>query len=132
MTTAQNIQPGTILAFPERNPISHWPKISHVLYTVSRVTATQAIAVGLRGEIRMRLKDLSVVGEPYARVAIVDEEMQAKHDAEVTEYQRYRAANALVCDLIGRPMHQLKLTTAQLEALADAWVKIKAMKATTP
>ena len=126
------IRPGTVLALGERNPISHWPKISYVLYTVGRVTATQAIAVGPSGEIRVRLKDLGIVGEPYARVAIVNEEMQAKHDAEVAEYQRYRAANALVDDLIGRPAHQLKLTTTQLEALADAWVKIKAMKPTTP
>ena len=130
--TTPNIQPGTVLALGERSPISHWPKISYVLYTVSRVTATQAIAVGPRGEIRVRLKDLGIVGEPYARVAIVNEEMQAKHDAEVAEFKRYKAANALVDDLIGRPAHQLKLTTAQLEALADAWVKIKAMTTTAP
>ena len=131
MTTTPNFQPGTVLALSERKPISHWPKISYILYTVSRVTATQAIAVGQRGELRVRLKDLAVVGEPYARAAIVNEEMQAKHDAEVAELERWRAAHRATTDLIGYELHQLKLTTAQLEALAKAWGEIKAMAPST-
>ena len=126
------IRPGTVLALRERNPISHWPRISHDLYSVGRLTATQAIAVGPRGEIRVRLKDLGVVGEPYQRAAIATEEIQARHTAEQAELKRFRAAYQQTDDLIGRPLHQLKLSTDQLEALADAWVKIKAMTTTAP
>lgn len=126
--TTPDIRPGTVLALSNRNPISHWPQVSHALYTVSRVTATQAIAVGKAGdEIRVRLKDLGLVGGGYTRVAVATEAMQAKHAAQVAESERFSAAYRLVADLIGRELHQLKLTTAQLEALAKAWGEIKAM-----
>ena len=127
MTTKPDIHPGTVLYLSVRNPMSHWPQVSQSLYTVNRVTPTQAIAVGRRGEIRVRLEDLKVIGQDYGRAGIANEEIQAKHAAQVTEVHRYSAANALVSDLIGRPAHQLKLTTAQLEALAKAWADIKAM-----
>lgn len=130
--TTPIIRPGTILALRNDYRISCWPQVSHDLYSVGRLTATQAIAVGPRGEIRVRLKDLGVVGEPYQRAAIATEEMQARHTAERAELKRFRAAYQQTDDLIGRPLHQLNLSTDQLEALAEAWVKIKAMKATTP
>ena len=129
MTTTPDIRPGTVLAVGERNRgIGHWPKVTQHLYTVSRLTATQAIAVGERGEIRVHLKNLRVVGQDYTYAGIATEALQAKHAAQVAELARFRAANALVADLIGKELHQLNLTTAQLEALAKAWVDIKAMK----
>lgn len=127
MTTTPDIRPGTVLAMSEHNPISHWPQVSHALYTVSRVTPTQAIAVGERGEIRVRRSDLGVVGQSYAHAAIATDEMQAKHAAQKQELTRFRAACQQTDDLIDRPLHQLKLSTEQLEALAKAWVDIKAM-----
>ena len=128
MTTTPDIRPGAVLAITERNRgIGHYPKVTQRLFTVSRLTATQAIAVGERGEIRVHLKNLRVVGEDYTHAAIATEALQAKHAAQVAEVARYRAASALVDDLIGRPMHQLKLATEQLEALAKAWTEIKAM-----
>lgn len=126
--TTPDIRPGTVLALSERNPISHWPQVSHALYTVSRVTPTQAIAVGERGEIRVRRSDLGVVGQSYARAAIATDEIQAKHAAQKRELARFRAAYRQTDDLIDRPLHQLNLSTEQLEALAAAWVRIKAMK----
>lgn len=131
MTTTPNIRPGAVLAVAERSHgISHWPKVTNNLYTVSRLTATQAIAVGAHGEIRVHLKNLRVVGEDYTYAAIASDELQARHAAQVAEVARYSAANKLVDDLIGRHLHQLKLTTEQLETLAKAWVKIKAMAPT--
>lgn len=128
MTTTPDIRPGTVLAVGAHNPISHWPKVSQWLYTVSRLTATQAIAVGERGELRVHLKNLRVVGKDYTHAAIATEQMQERHAAEKAELARFNAAHALVArDLIGKELHQLKLTTAQLEALAKAWVEIKAM-----
>lgn len=125
------IQPGTVLATSASNPwgMSHWPKVSQSFFTVSRLTATQAIAVGERGEIRVHLKNLRLVGQDYCYAAIATKAMQARHAAEVAELARWRAAWDATDDLIGKELHQLKLTTAQLEALADAWTKIKAMAA---
>ena len=130
MTTEPGIRPGTVLARSARNPASHWPQISHVFYTVSRVTTTQAIAIGdFNREIRVRLKDLGVVGETYARVVIATEDMLTRNAAQVAELARFRAAHELVAkDLIGKDLHQLKLTTKQLEALAKAWTDIKQIK----
>lgn len=125
--TTSNIQPGTVLYLRARNPISHYPQVSHRLYTVSRVTPTQAIAVGDSGEIRVRLSDLKVIGEDYCTAGIASDELQARHAAEVQLLERFRAAHRLVADLIGKEMHQLKLSTAQLEALAAAWVQVKSM-----
>lgn len=128
MSNKHDIRPGTVLALRERNQfISHYPNVTHSLWTVSRVTATQAIAAGARGEIRVRLEDLKLVGESYTRAAIASEEMQAEHAAQVQELSRFRAAVKATDDLIGLELHQLKLNTDQLEALAKAWSEIKAM-----
>lgn len=127
MSNKHNIRPGTVLALSERNPLSHYPKVTHSLWTVSRVTPTQAIAASQRGEIRVRLKDLKVLGKDYTRAYIAGEKMQAENAAQVEEHARYRAAAQATYDLIGRPLHHLKLNTTQIEALARAWSEIKAM-----
>lgn len=129
MTNKHNIRPGTVLALNERSYVSHYPSVTHSLWTVSRVTPTQAIAASQQGEIRVRLEDLKVVGKDYTRAAIASEEMQAEHAAQVQELSRFRAAAQATNDLIGRELHQLKLNTAQLEALAKAWAEIKSMAA---
>lgn len=129
MTNKHDIRPGTVLALNERNPLSYYPQVTHSLWTVSRVTPTQAIVASQYGEIRVRLEDLKVIGKEYTRAAIASEEMQAQHAAQVQELSRFRAAVAQTDDLIDRPLHQLKLSTAQLEALAKAWTEIKAMGA---
>ena len=131
MTTTQHITPGTILAVAQdswHHP-SYLPKVSNALYTVSRVTPTQAIAAGSNGEeIRVRIKDIGLIGKGYKRAAIADDEIQAEHAAQMNELARFRSAYRQTDDLISRPLHQLKLSTDQLEALATAWVQIKAMK----
>lgn len=129
MTNKHNIRPGTVLALNERSYASHYPGVTHSLWTVSRVTPTQAIAASRQGEIRVRLEDLKVVGKNYTRAAIASEEIQAEHAAQVQELSRFRAAVKATDDLIGRELHQLKLNTKQLEALAKAWAEIKAMAA---
>lgn len=129
MTSTTEIRPGTVLAVSARNPISYYPQISHTLYTVSRVTPTQAIALGGRGEIRVHLKNLRLVGDSYCYAAIATDEMQARHAAQVAKLARWRAADAATQDLIDKPLHMLKLSTDQFEALAKAWTEIKAMRA---
>lgn len=122
------IRPGTVLAVSAANPISYYPRVTHILYTVSRVTPTQAIAIGERGEIRVQLKNLRLVGKQYAHAAVATEEIQERHAAQVAELARWRAADAATNDLIGKPLHMLKLNTDQFEALAKAWAEIKAMR----
>lgn len=131
MTNKHNIRPGTVLALSqnERGLLSHYPRVTHSLWTVSRVTPTQAIAASQYGEIRVRLEDLKVVGKDYERAAIASEKMQAEHAAQLQELSRFRAAVKATDDLIGRELHQLKLNTEQMEALAKAWAEIKAMSA---
>lgn len=125
------IQPGTVLAIPNTPTVRHWPRVEHSLLTVSRVTATQAIAVDGRGkEVRIRLKDLYLVGESYTRAVIATDEMQVEHAAQTQELARFYAAVKKTNDLIDHPLHILKLNTAQLEALATAWESIKAMTTT--
>lgn len=100
-----------------------------MLWTVSRVTPTLAIAANQYGEIRVRLEDLKVVGKDYERAAIASLEMQAEHAAQLQELSRFRAAVKATDGLIGSPLHQLKLNTAQMEALAKAWAEIKNISA---
>ena len=128
MSTKPEIRPGTVLALPASNTLSHYPRISHTLCTVSRVTPTQAVAAGRFGEIRVRLDDLKVIGRDYLRAAIASDEMLAQHAAEVDEFTRFSAAVQMTDDLIDRPLHKLRLSAAQMEALAKAWTDIKAMR----
>ena len=131
MTTTQHITPGTILAVQQRDKsflTRNWPKVSHALYTVSRVTATQAIAAGSSGEIRVRVKDMKVIGMDYTSATVADKRIQAEHAAQMNELARFKAAHRQTEDLVNRQLlHQLKLSTDQLEALAKAWTEIKEM-----
>lgn len=123
-----DIRPGTVLAAAHRHYQSkHVPHITHDLYTVSRLTPTQAVAVGEAGEIRVRLNNLRVVGTAFARIAVATPEIRERNAAEKAELQRWNAACRLLADLVGKELHQLNLSTAQLEALAQAWQHVKAM-----
>lgn len=128
MTTTQDIRPGDALAVAERNRgIDNWPKISRSFYTASHPSANQAIAPGEYGKIYALLKDICVASKVRTRVAISTEKMQAERMGQAAELARLHAAYKATADLIGRELRQLKLTTEQLEALAKAWVEIKAM-----
>ena len=132
MTEKQDITPGTVLAVRQTDNTfltRNWPKVSHALYTVSRVTATQAIAAGSSGEIRVRVKDMKVIGVDYTSATVADKRIQAEHAAQTNELARFKAAHRQTEDLVNcQLLYQLKLSTDQLEALAAAWVQIKAMK----
>lgn len=123
MTT--EIKPGTILALPARQAKTHWPRVNHKLYCVSKVTATQAVAVSGSGELRVRLSDLKVVGEDYKYAIVADEAFQALHEQQKEALHRYTQATLTVNDLIDVPAHRLQLSLRQIEALAKAWTEIK-------
>lgn len=129
MRTTPEINLGTVLAVGARESriSTGTPPLTHHLYTVSRLTETQAVAVGEVGELRVWRKNLKVVGQDYSYAAIATDEMQAAHYAQVAVRIRHRASVKLIDDLLDKRLHQLDLTVTQLEALAKAWTDIKLM-----
>jgi hypothetical protein len=99
------------------------------MLTVTRTTATQVVTKDERGhyEVRFRIEDGKQVGTSYTYAVEVTPELLAEHTKQTEELARWRAAEKATDDLIGSPMHELKLTTDQLERLAAAWVEVKAM-----
>jgi hypothetical protein len=128
MTKPHNIQVGTVLAHYVRQQTSHWPRVTHKLYQVTRVTATQAVAASGSHEIRLRLRDMKIIGDDYAIAQVADDALLAEHLAQKVAYRRYVTATEATKDLIDKPAHQLKLSLRQLEALAKAWQEIKVLE----
>lgn len=134
MPNLTHLKPGDYLATDNREYGSTpgRPRVSQTIWLIERETSTQLHAVSSGRPITVRKSDGKVIGQNYASAVEATMEMREKHRAQVATLLRYRQANALVNDLLGKELHQLKLTTEQLEALADAWLKIKAMATTTP
>lgn len=128
-----HIKPGDKLAIPaDSRAWSHVPHVTNHIVLINRVTATQLVGSWINGsEVRVNRETGKVIGRDYARAKEVTPEIMAQHKAEVDECQRWRTAVTNTNDLIGRPLHQLKLTTAQLERLAAAWAEVKAMESNT-
>ena len=131
MTNLVNIQPGDLIA--ASNTARTWgkaPAIQHLLYRVTKRTPTQAEAVNVHNElfkIRVRVSDGKIIGEDYYRKAVVaTPEIIAQHNAEVAARNRRIKAQRRLEDLDTR-MAKLGLTVEQMEVLADAWERVKAM-----
>lgn len=124
-----HLNPGDKIAIKSRD--SSWrgvPRVSHAILTITKTTATQIAAENQYGyEVRVRRDDGKKIGEEYVYAVEATPEMLAEHDKQVAELNRWRAASKATDDLIGKELHQLKLTTAQLERLSAAWAEIKAM-----
>lgn len=131
-TNLAHIKPGDFLATKKlnRSRMPERPDISHEIWVVERETATQLHARNISSRsvsISVRKTDGKVIGENYMHAFVATSEILEEHRAQSEELARYQKANAIVNDLIGKELHQLKLNTKQLEALAKAWVEIKAM-----
>jgi hypothetical protein len=126
-----HIKPGDKLAVPERIGWVIDPRMTHVILTVQRTTATQAIATRddrpNSREVRVRLEDGRVIGENYIRAEAATAEMIAQHMEQMENLRRWRKAKEITQDLTGMPLHKLGLTTPQLERLAAARVEVKAV-----
>lgn len=133
MTNPVNIQPGDLIAASNtaRNWGGYAPSISHILYRVTKRTPTQAEAVNVHNErltIRVRVSDGKIIGEDYYRRAVVaTPEIIAQHNAEVAARNRWGETANRLRDLNGSSLIRLGLTVEQMEALADAWERVKAM-----
>jgi len=130
-----NIEIGTKLAVSGsrsyRGGYPGRPQPRLTIFTVARITATQAFATGggIDGNesVRVRKADLRLIGDGYWSAKIATPEMIAQAEREIAVWQRHRAAEKTLFDLIGKELHQLKLSTEQLERLAAAWAEVKAM-----
>lgn len=109
---------------PYRNAYDFMPCVDHEIHTIVRTTPTQLITD--RG-IRVRHDGRPVGGSYFNNFEVATPEMIAENEKQLAARERYRKAVASVDDLINRPLHHLKLTTEQLERLAEAWAEVKAM-----
>lgn len=136
----QKIEIATIVALPARDGWGSTagkkqPRVTHELFKVLKLTETQAITQSNRqlgGDVRFRLSDLKVVGENYRYVHIATQELIDEIARQHAEVDRYNKARGALTGLIGKELHQLNLTTEQIEHLAKAWAEVKAMTPENP
>ena len=129
MPTLTHIKPGDTIATANRHHAFgvSVPRVKHHLWTVTKRTATQIVAEKGSQELRVRASDGKVVGENWVYAIEATPELIAKTKAEQALLNRYYDASH-ACDELFQPSHRLNLTVPQLEALAKAWAKIKAME----
>ena len=132
MSNLTHIQPGDLIA--ASNTARNWgyaaPSISHILYRVTKRTPTQAEAVNVHNErltIRVRVSDGKILGQDYCKVVFATPEIIAQHNAEVAARNRWGETANRLRDLVGSSLIRLGLTVEQMEVLADAWERVKAM-----
>jgi hypothetical protein len=130
MQNLSHINPGSKLAIPTdlwRAP-RYLPIVSHRIITVGRKTETQLISSC--EDIRVRIKDGSVVGEEYYAIEATPE-IIAQRIAQIAKIDRYHMALKELVGLIGKSLTHLNLSTDQIEHLAKAWKEVQAMKEIT-
>lgn len=132
MIDLSNIKVGDKLAMREKG--SGWGRysISHRILVVERVTATQVVCLNENGggrEIRFRKSDGREIGESYSYAEPATEELLSSINEQRSRLARHLAASRELSDLEGKHLHQLNLTLGQTEALAKAWLEVKAMGA---
>lgn len=110
---------------------SHVPHVTHHVFLVDRVTATQIVCIDRGTEIRFRRKDGCQVGEYFRHAIQATSEILEKNGKEVAELQRWRSAVSALDSLIDKPLNKLGLSTDQLEKLAAAWADIQKTKELT-
>ena len=127
-----HLKVGDTIAIPntERNWRSNTPPITHRLYRVTKRTPTQAEAVNVHDEhrvVRVRVSDGKQIGKNYSRAVAATPDIIAQHNTEVAALNRWNKARARLGDLEGTQLRRHDLTIEQMEVLADAWDRVKAM-----
>lgn len=136
MSTHQNLthlKTGDKIAIQRIGFSSHVPRVGCWILTISKITPKQIVA-GHPGKQQFRfLRETGKkVGEDYVYAVEATPEILAKHDQQLAELNRWTEAQRATFDLIDKDLHQLNLSTDQLERLAAAWAEIKAMAAKAP
>lgn len=130
MPDLTHLKPGDKIAFSSRANSwrSHIPLVSHELFTITKTTPTQIAAKNEHGhEARVRRSDGALIGGRYSGAIEATPDLIAEHEEQVSMHTRWNEAQKATDSLIGKELHQLKLTTDQLERLAIAWAEIQAM-----
>lgn len=131
MADLSNINVGDKIAINNTSRSFHLPRVSKEIWTVVRKTGTQLVCTvpHQTGEKRFRIKDGHMIGaESYLNFAEpATPEMIAQHEAQLDNLNRYRKAAEDLNSLIGKELHQLKLSTKQMEVLAAAWKLVREM-----
>ena len=126
----RDIQPDDLIAIPICNHSwGNTPHVGHEIFRVIKRTATQAQAVKVTSGgsvVRIRVADGKVLGSRiYSRAKRASPELVAEVEAQSDLRRRHFIACNKLHDLDSSSMR--RLNTAQLEALADAWERVKAM-----
>lgn len=73
------------------------------------------------------MSDGKLLGEGYVYAVRATPEMVAEHERQIDERKRWIDAKRRIDEIDCGAAAMRNLTTSQLEALADAWERIKAM-----
>ena len=130
-TNLEDLRVDDLVAIKNHHSFLHvgCPKVDFNLFKVTHRTPKQARITRVTApgqEISIRLSDGKVLGESYTTVFCVTPEMAAEHKEQLQQLKRWRKAVNRLGNLYGSP-HIRKLTTEQMEHLADAWEKVQAM-----
>lgn len=107
------------------------PVISNEILEIIAQTATQFTAKsrGRVTEVRVRKSDGKLIGKDFEYAEPATAEQIAENESQIAAHNRYVRAYSEAQKIWDKPLHQLDLTTAQLERLAKAWAEVQAMTA---
>lgn len=124
-----HIAPGDQIAMENRTRwAAHMPSLTYSVFLVERVTATQIVCKRGKEELRFRRKDGCKVGDVFCSAFQATHEIIETHHREFKELHRWRLAVNSLDGLLDKSLSQLKLSTEQLEKLAEAWAEIQKME----
>lgn len=135
MQDLSSLNIGDYLAVRNRNrtTMRAEPTISYLIYKIIGRTKTQFKADNINNPMQtktIRIADGMLIGESastYLRAEPSTPEILAQHKAEKAALIRFRKARDSLNGLLGKELHQLNLTTEQMEHLGKAWAEVQAM-----
>lgn len=134
MQDLSSLNVGDFVAAPsrQRNWINYknQPILSHDIFRITKLTKTQIEAFCHSETVRIRISDGMFIGDQnrrYVRAAPATPEILALHQEQRAAIRRFTAAAASLRTLMGKELHQLQLTTEQMEHLGKAWAEVQAM-----
>lgn len=102
-------------------------RITHEILTITRRTPTQ---LQTSSGCVVRIKDGMLIGHTAGmrvHATPATQELLEAHEAQKRALERWHAARSALGGLIGKELHQLRLSIEQIEHLAKAWAEVQAM-----
>lgn len=134
MQDLSSLNVGDFVAAPsrQRNRINQL-SLSHDIFRITKLTKTRIEAFCHNGTVRIRISDGLFIGDQnrrYVRATPATPEILALHQEQRAAICRFTAAAASLRTLMGKELHQMQLTTEQMEHLGKAWAEVQAMAPT--